>query len=49
VAVLRNQADGWEAEVLSGRRINEGGTVLPLEEDRFEKGWQRLVPAVGAR
>jgi hypothetical protein len=31
-----------EAEVLSGRWINAAGTVLPLEEDRFLKGWQRL-------
>jgi WD40 repeat protein len=29
-----------EAEVLSGRRI-QAGTVLPLDEGRFQKGWRR--------
>jgi serine/threonine protein kinase/WD40 repeat protein len=31
-----------EAEVLSGRRINDAGSVLPLDDDRFQKGWLRL-------
>jgi WD40 repeat protein len=31
-----------EAEVLSGRRINDAGSVLPLDDDRFQKGWRRL-------
>jgi WD40 repeat protein/serine/threonine protein kinase len=29
------------AEVLSGHYINDAGSVLPLDEDRFQKGWRR--------
>jgi WD40 repeat protein len=31
-----------EVEVVSGRRITPTGNVLPLEEDRFQDGWQCL-------
>jgi hypothetical protein len=31
-----------EVEVLSGRRLTPTGNVLPLEENRFREGWQRL-------
>ncbi len=31
-----------QTQVLSGRRVNAAGSVMPLEADRFRSGWQSL-------
>jgi tetratricopeptide (TPR) repeat protein len=31
-----------QTQVLSGRRVNAAGSVMPLEADRFRSGWQNL-------